>query len=205
MDDATRKAAIATIVDKRDALLKEKKDVRAERERLAARDREIDRELADCRAAARVFGLSIDFPAEDDGEGGSRSRLIYHLTPEQIVKATEASSRAFAELQSKRQPKADAVIAKQVMPRIGDIVLDRLKAAGSDGSKAAPIQQYIETTYATKVHEKTVGMTLYRLSKEGKVRRDGHTWFFVPAGETKNPGVVAPGSEVMSLKRKEGV
>lgn len=77
------------------------------------------------------------------------------------------------------------------MPRMSDIVLDRLKAAGAKGSKAAPIQQYIENVYATKIHDKTVGMTLYRLARAGLVRRDGHTWFIVP--ETVNPGVAAPG------------
>ena len=83
------------------------------------------------------------------------------------------------------------------MPRVSDIILDRLKAAGAKGSKAAPIQAYIERTYGTKIYDKTVGMSLYRLSREEppKVRREGHTWFIVP--ETVNPGVAAPGLKSM--------
>lgn len=89
-----------------------------------------------------------------------------------------------------------SVQTKAAMPRLSDIALDRLKAAGTEGSKAAPIQDFIERTYSTKIHEKTVGMTLYRLLKTGKVRREGHLWFFVPPdAATKNPGVGAPGSE----------
>jgi hypothetical protein len=38
-------------------------------------------------------------------------------------------------------------------------------------------------------------MTLYRLSKDNLVRRDGRIWFYVPSveGETKNPGGGTPG------------
>lgn len=83
------------------------------------------------------------------------------------------------------------------MPRIKDIILEYLQMAHDlelGGVKAAEIRAHIENKYATTIHEKTVGMTLYRLLKDGKVRRQGHTWFFVPqTEETKNPGVEAPG------------
>ena len=85
------------------------------------------------------------------------------------------------------------------MPKIRDIVLDQLRAAGDSGQKAAPIQNYIEESYHTQLHEKTVGMTLWRLSKEGVVHRRGQTWFFGPQEEqplpasTENPGAVTPG------------
>jgi hypothetical protein len=81
-------------------------------------------------------------------------------------------------------------------PTIKELVLGRLKAAGAVGSKARPIREFIEKVYSTELHEKTVGMTLYRLSLDGLVRRKGQTWFIAPqAAETMNPGVGAPGSD----------
>ncbi len=79
---------------------------------------------------------------------------------------------------------------------VRELVLDRLKAAGDEGSKAKLIRAYIETARSIKLHEKTVGMTLYRLGLDGLARRDGRTWFFVPpVAETKNPGGETPGRE----------
>ncbi len=71
---------------------------------------------------------------------------------------------------------------------------DRLKLAADKGLKATELRQYYENAFSVKLHEKTIGMTLYRLSKEAKVRRDGRTWFYVsPEGETRNPGGGTPG------------
>ncbi len=81
-------------------------------------------------------------------------------------------------------------------PPLREILLEQLKIAGSKGAKAATLRDYVERTYGMVTHEKTIGMTLYRLSQEkGKaVRRDGHVWFFGSAeAEKKNPGVSAPG------------
>lgn len=83
---------------------------------------------------------------------------------------------------------------KPPMPSIREIALMRLREAGDEGARAKSIREYILATYGVETHEKTVGMTLYRLFKEGAVRRDGHVWFFAPQNaETKNPGVSAPG------------
>jgi len=48
---------------------------------------------------------------------------------------------------------------------------------------------------STRSYSPPIGMTLYRLSQDGLVRREGRTWFFVPsqAAETKNPGGDTPG------------
>jgi hypothetical protein len=84
------------------------------------------------------------------------------------------------------------------MPKIWKVVRNYLKEAGERGAKASEIRAFIQEKYARTVHEKTVGMTLYRLSKlkSPPVRREGHTWFFVPPpAETENPGGEAPGSK----------
>lgn len=52
----------------------------------------------------------------------------------------------------------------------------------------------MERTFGEVLHEKTIGMTLFRLSQKGVARRDGHTWFYVqPPAETEKPGAPAPG------------
>lgn len=80
-------------------------------------------------------------------------------------------------------------------PPIKDIAIEQLSLAGRSGLKAAAIREYAERKYGLVMHEKTVGMTLYRLLKENLVHRDGHTWFFGPASvpETKDPGGETPG------------
>ncbi len=149
--------ALEAILAKRDRLLAERKALRLKAAELAARDRYIDRELADCKAAARVFDLEISFQEEKSWEGWQTN----------LDKNKDLI------------PASGAVLQKRDMPKLRDIVLDCLRLAGERGSKAAPIQEYVETTYATKIHQKTIGLTLYRLLRQGLVRRNGHTWFFV--------------------------
>ncbi|CAN5196223.1 hypothetical protein BH10PSE11_BH10PSE11_36170 [soil metagenome] len=78
---------------------------------------------------------------------------------------------------------------------VREFTLDSLKFAGTGGAKAADIRSAYEASRNVKLHDKTIGMTLYRLSKDNLVRRDGRTWFFIPPeeGGSKNPGVGAPG------------
>jgi len=200
MTDTTRKTPQAidpnvgeAIIAKRDALLNEQAKNRAERARLAQRDREIDGELADVQAAGRVFGIEVVLPKKEDD--GSLNKFwtttIGRAWPNDARRKIADALATVGPLP--QTAAARAVATKAEMPRVSDIVLDRLKTAGAKGSKAAPIQDYIETTYGTKIHDKTVGMTLYRLQKDGRVRRRGHTWFIVR--ETVNPGAVTPGLE----------
>lgn len=198
MTEADTNAAIAAIVAKRDEIVKERLHIRAERVRLSARDRELDRELADCQAAARLFGAKIEFPADE----GSFPLSEWARRAQRLLVASQEATNEVVRQPSKeiKDPTEVALAAIQEalnlseppeMPRISDVVLDRLKAAGSKGTKAAPIQSYIENTYGKKIHDKTVGMTLYRLAKDELVRRDGHTWFITEKG--MNPGATTPG------------
>jgi hypothetical protein len=77
---------------------------------------------------------------------------------------------------------------------VREFVIEALKAAGPWGTKAAEIRSSYESARNTKLHDKTIGMTLYRLAKDGLTRREKRTWFFVtPQGETKDPGGETPG------------
>jgi hypothetical protein len=202
MTDPVSPAAIAAIVAKRDEILKERADIRAKSAALSMRDRELDRELADCRAAARLFGAKIEFPADDTPIIDGQRRFVASWrtldSAQHIAPVTGSLSVKPATAKSAHTEKALAAIQEALnlaepseMPRISDVVLDRLKAAGKNGTKAAPIQRYIESTYGKKIHDKTVGMTLYRLAKDELVQRDGHTWFITEKG--MNPGAVTPG------------
>jgi hypothetical protein len=79
---------------------------------------------------------------------------------------------------------------------VRDAVLNYLEAVGDAGMKAAAIRALYEADSGVNLHSKTMGMTLYRLSLQGMVRREGRNWFFVTrSAETENPGGDTPGSE----------
>jgi hypothetical protein len=207
VNDASKEHAMNVIHDKVDGLLRERRDIRQQRATLDQRDRAIDRDLADCVAAARVFGVPLELPPEPkEGSAGfplhifagewGRHREVATTT---LEKAQNEFERAFNAATVKVTGAAPPAATPAVpMPKVRDIVLDQLEIAGSQGTKATPIRDYIEHTYNKDIHWKTVGMTLYRLSKDGLAHRKGQTWFFGPPpseAETKNPGVDAPGSE----------
>lgn len=85
---------------------------------------------------------------------------------------------------------------------VRDAVLEQLKAAGAHGTTASALRNAVERNRSTKLHDKTIGMTLYRLSQDRVARREGRTWFFV--AETKNPGAGTPGPDNSQHVRKGG-
>jgi len=62
---------------------------------------------------------------------------------------------------------------------IKERVLDAARAAHPHPVRASGLRNLLEQQ-GVKTHEKTIGMTLYRLLKDGKVRRDGWDWFYAP-------------------------
>jgi hypothetical protein len=216
LDDNARAATSALIISKRDALVSERNALLERRTEILSRLRRVDRELADCRAAARLFSLDIEFPADErpDLERELIREREMREFREMTLRQREALERERARLAAvataslpgpRASPQIGPVPPLATMsaepsavpltrPPIREIVLSQLRAVGASGSKSAILRDHIERTYGAIVHEKTVGMTLYRLLKEGLIRRDGHTWFFGSAqAETENPGVVAPG------------
>ncbi|MBA3526793.1 MAG: hypothetical protein H0T82_07730 [Sphingomonas sp.] len=71
---------------------------------------------------------------------------------------------------------AKPVVAKRSIP-IRTVILEYLHTAGEQGAKAAQVRQHLADAHGITVHEKTPGMTLYRLLKEGLVSRNGRTWY----------------------------
>lgn len=221
-------ATAKLIAERRDKLLAERAQLREIREGLLARSRRVDREIGDCRAAARFFGLHLEFP-EEPGDLTEREMHLRRLRerdlaaqglfpdrfiapprptsgtigppPPPPIPPTSALSKEpvpMPPLAPAPPPSAPATIRGTPRPTVREVALSRLRDAGAKGAKAADIRDYFERTYGQVVHEKTVGMTLYRLLQANQVRRDGHTWFFGPAvAETKNPGGETPGLDEM--------
>jgi hypothetical protein len=112
--------------------------------------------------------------------------------------ANEAGDKSGEADEAAAAPEKDGALVStlDVSPSVRETVLGHLKLVGRSGAKAHAIREAYEQQFGAKLHEKTIGMTLYRLSKEipPLARREGRTWFFVqPEGETKNPGGETPG------------
>lgn len=175
MEDEGRKAAVAAIKQKYDKLLTEHLEIATQIGKLKKRDLELLQNLEDCQAAARLFG------AEDE-------IMSAHPAPTLV----ERGGRA---VEIPLYGRVGNAPRKRGGRRVRDIVLERLEAAGTEGTKAAPIREHVEAAVGQKIHEKTVGMTLYRLAQDGLAKREGLKWFFVPpSAETKNPGAEDTGA-----------
>jgi ribonuclease D len=150
----------------------------------------IEVNLQDCKAAFRQLGHDVDSQESWQGvqaEYAEDWKLALEEAaklPPQTPNVPEPAPESISEMASAPE-----------MPRIADIVIERLKEAGDKGTRAAVIRTYIEAKYSRPIHEKTVGMTLFRLRKKGLVRRDKQTWFITAHDKAakKNPGVATPG------------
>jgi hypothetical protein len=204
MLDSNERAAVL-------ALISRLVQVHCQRERDTKLRDEIDARLAsyqqqtnDCVAGLRLFGfppgekfwelihasIGNDAIRAASREGERRAELI--VTPEQVEPAGKDGPEQAAKPPIPIVTDATSDAPAEV-PTVRDLVVERLKEIGDAGSKAAPIREFVEKRLSTQVHDKTIGMTLWRLSKQGIVRRDGQVWFFVPAkAEMENPGATTP-------------
>jgi hypothetical protein len=222
--DPVQSLAVQRIVATRDSLVEEQKRVRQEQRQLSELDRELERKLGDCFAAARFFGVDISLPVDEEVIAEAQRRVrTYEMrlrsseTEEERHRALDYLNRArarLADLMAKKlaeessvkdqppiePPSSPSEIVGTKTPRVREVTLDRLQASGDRGQKAADIRKFIEQAYPIKLHEKTVGMTLYRLSQENLVHRKGQVWFYGPQAELtlpaepENPGAGAPGN-----------
>ena len=119
----------------------------------AAKATSLDR-IHDCIAAARV--LDFDLTA--------------------AMKQIEGASTAVVtviETKAGREPGEET---------IRDLVLKLARDVAPSPVRAAEIRQQVQKMKGRHLHPKTIGMTLYRLSLEGHVRREGWDWFYVEKG-----------------------
>ncbi len=76
-------------------------------------------------------------------------------------------------------------------PLVKEIVLRALEDSYPLPMRAADVKVAIEKEIGRTVHDKTPGMTLYRLSKDKLVHREGRDWFFVPQEGAATPEVTS--------------
>jgi hypothetical protein len=170
------------------------------RDKAAKKSYELNQLMGECKRACRLFGFD-----PDDKERWSIATKLYGAEARRLFNKIRLPEMAAWESEpSSETPQVTPTVEKATQdqqparehperPTLKEIALSRLKAAGNAGSKAADIREFIQKNYGAEIHEKSVGMTLYRLSEEGLVRREGHTWFIVQ--ETMNPGATTPGSQ----------
>jgi hypothetical protein len=140
-----------------DAVREKVEHLLTERKEIKDRWQANSRALHDAVAAGRLFAVDIELPDDIDLPAPSHPpKQARTNSPSPFVASGERSIR--------------------------QIVLEQLKAAGAKGVKSGPLRPVIEKIVGHEVHEKTMGMTLYRLSKDGEARRDGLVWYCVPQG-----------------------
>jgi hypothetical protein len=99
----------------------------------------------------------------------------------------------FRDVGSPAQNALEMVMSAPDTPKrtVKDHVANAAQQAYPNPIRASALRRQLEAT-GIGVHEKTIGMTLYRLSRAGMLRRDGWDWFWVPENERpraeENPG-----------------
>lgn len=151
-------------------------------ERLQAQIAEIEKKQVDlfkegddCTVAARLFGFDL--------EAEIRA----------LVQETGSSSETAPPAQMPLP-----ISAETSPPKVKDLVLAAAREAYPKPVRAAQVRQTLEAR-GIKVHEKTVGMTLYRWLRAGELRRDGWDWFFVPEEQRGDENADADTSAQVSL------
>lgn len=119
---------------------------------------------SDCYSAARLFNFDLikEFNETVLAKQHSEHRPEVAITPPPAPQATKPLLIKDLVLQAAQQAYPNAVRASALREALG--------AAGHS------------------IHEKTIGMTLYRLLKSGIVRRTGRDWYFVPEHERAEHG-----------------
>src|SRR4051812_14037921 len=186
--EETRTAAIRAAIGKFAELRREYHSATAEKERakalMSAAEERIRAALeghARLEGMAQLFGFDLHKEYKDWRE--KQGRL-----PNSEMNITPPATTEIA-----------AAIAEANRPKL--IIKDQVVAAARDKIphpvRAWALRQQLADS-GIYIHEKTVGMTLYRLLREGVIRREGRDWFFVPEDQrdTADPeGEESPGDE----------
>jgi hypothetical protein len=180
----TTKVAVDALQAKAKELIEERDDQRRRLLEAAYRDWVIERDLQGCAAGARALGVEIDIGGGVVVPAAKQAVMNQFIANRSQIGSLYPQLRAEYGIEDDNADGSDTVDdSRPDMPRIADIILDQLQAAGDEGCKAADIRRYIYRTYKSDIHEKTVGMTLNRMQAAGQVRRDARSWFLVQKKE----------------------
>ncbi|MCH7543171.1 MAG: hypothetical protein IIB65_06000 [Proteobacteria bacterium] len=159
-DEMLRGDALEAIADKRRGLEAQHADVRALIQDKMKRLRSIERGLEDCDAASRLFGQHEAADDASEFTGGGKPKV----TPPRELGGT---------------PSPLTQTVPSLKPSFKEAAIEFLQKVYPRGLKATHIRALTQSHYGISAHEKTAGMTLYRLKKEGLVRRNGLYWYFL--------------------------
>lgn len=129
-------------------------DCQRQQQELAARG-------ADCEAAARVFGFN----------------LVAEMAALFDVSQNQASLGVVPQGPAEPPPLPASALPKG--PTVKDLVLEVAQQAFPNPIKASAIRKELANR-GIQTHDKTIGMTLYRWARDGRLRREGWKWYFVP-------------------------
>jgi len=188
------KAALLALVTRYTRTQVENAAILVEQAALATKLAKGREQIQKCIGAFSVFGIDVS-----KGAGGFQ-QIRNLVGSEAYLAALGAGGRDPSETTTKDQDAGAVEVIQQELTlppfanqtdqsSVREIALAQLVKASVQGVTASEIREHIEKMRGTKLHSKTVGMTLYRLSQDGLVRREGRTWFAVPqVAEKANPG-----------------
>ena len=187
----------------REALLRDREKLLRLAGALKARLAQNERDFANCVAVGRVVGMKVPLP---DWERVAETSLQEEMQrvdggirwePEEtFFERDDAYCRLALEVVDRAQDEYPSEPPAARTPSLRQIALDRLAAAGHAGIKAAAIRDYARRLLGDAFHEKTIGMTLNRLAKEGLTRRAGRLWFEV-SQKAEQAQETAPAEEAL--------
>jgi len=192
-ETAAQEALREAIEEKRDQLVVKRERLFRLALAIAGVAKDVDEQLRDCVAAGRAMGFRVALPnwknvhkTSLEQEMETATGFLNWMRPEQKLDRSEYDDSLLREIfEHLDDYEARQVRASTPKRTLREVVLRRLDDAGEQGVKANEIRDYVEDNYPDGFHQKTIGMTLYRLAKEGLARRDGRTWRRV--GEDRQP------------------
>jgi len=147
--------------------------------------------IRNARQALKLFGFSDEEKLWEDvrvalGDDKYRGSFIEaaHFTPYTLEKKT-STEFSQGETQSGEEMLANVDVEPPSQTddsNIKELVLRHLKDAGEGGILASTIKDSLKAQ-GIAMHDKTVGMNLWRLSQDNLSRREGRTWFYIPQEE----------------------
>ena len=87
------------------------------------------------------------------------------------------------------------------VPTVREFILQEAQKSYPEPVRAGDLRRRMHEQYGAQVHEKTFGMTLYRLSKEDLPpiqRRGRQDWYFVPEEDRPAAARLRAEIEIMS-------
>jgi hypothetical protein len=150
-----------SVVDRYRAIAAEYVQLNDQIAKAEERKRVLEQIANDCVAAGRLFGFDAVTEA---------------------AAAPSSGQSSFAEISHSPAPAPIPAPIPAKAISIKGFAVSAAEKAYPEAVRASQIRQELET-HGVHVHEKTVGMTLYRLLKRGFLKRRGIEWFFIPVDQ----------------------